>query len=96
MPNMSYCRMHNTLNDLADCRDYLMDEDGEGTGLHKLSPSEYRDAVRLLRVCHELVRHFYDGAMDKPKWGAEAFVALLPEREDDRDEDDRDDDEEED
>ena len=42
MANMSYCRFQNTLEDLQDCADNLMD---------KLSGQEYRARLGLIYLC---------------------------------------------
>lgn len=55
MGNMSYCRFQNTLNDLRDCRDALMEM---GDYEKELAEDEARAAKRLLRICRELADDF--------------------------------------
>lgn len=44
--NMSYCRFQNTLRDLQDCLDGLVDD-----GLENLSPEERSACDRLRELC---------------------------------------------
>jgi len=46
MPNMSYCRFHNTLEDLRDCQEHLFDTD--------LSPEEKKCRDRLVKICKDI------------------------------------------
>lgn len=46
MGNMSYCRFENTVGDLRDCADHLLDD---------LSESEEQARERLIRICSEIV-----------------------------------------
>ena len=55
MANMSYCRFQNTLDDLRDCRDALMEM---GDYEKELDEEEARAAKRLLRICRELADDF--------------------------------------
>ena len=55
MGNMSYCRFQNTLDDLRDCRDALMEM---GDYEKELDEEEARAAKRLLRICRELADDF--------------------------------------
>jgi len=55
MGNMSYCRFQNTLDDLRDCRDALMEMDDYEK---ELDEEEARAAKRLLRICRELADDF--------------------------------------
>jgi len=50
--NMSYCRFHNTLQDLQDCNDHLWDND--------LSEEEARERTRLIKLCKEIAADFED------------------------------------
>lgn len=43
MPNMSYCRFSNTLEDLRDCDDHLNDND--------LSEGEAKAREKLIKLC---------------------------------------------
>lgn len=45
--NMSYCRFHNTLQDLQDCAEHMEDDD--------LSEEEAQCRERLLQLCREIV-----------------------------------------
>jgi hypothetical protein len=47
MPNMTYCRFQNTLNDLEDCLEAL--EENE-----ELSEEEEEAKKRLIEVCTEI------------------------------------------
>ena len=42
MPNMSYCRFHNTLQDLRDCYEHLVEP---------LSESEEQARAELIKLC---------------------------------------------
>ena len=53
MPNMSYCRFRNTLNDLRDCLYNFTEAE---------SPEEQRARKELLRICEEIVDNY--GGMD--------------------------------
>lgn len=46
MPNMSYCRFHNTLEDLKDCADFLKAH---------LSDDEHRARRELIAICRDIV-----------------------------------------
>lgn len=48
MPNMSYCRFHNTAQDLRDCLDHVDDE---------LSEGEHKARVRMVRHCAHFLRN---------------------------------------
>ena len=61
MSNMSYCRFHNTLSDLEDCKDVL--DSGEGITTvneykDKLSDTEIDKAIELLEMCREIAENF--------------------------------------
>ena len=49
MENMSYCRYQNTLNDLRDCFNDMMDVDG------KLSADEQMAKNDLIEMCQAIV-----------------------------------------
>ena len=51
MPNMSYCRFHNTRGDLADCVEALNDRE-------TLSTSEAEEAKRLAELCREYLEAY--------------------------------------
>lgn len=57
MANMGYCRFHNTLIDLEDCRDALSEENIS-------SLAEKRKAKRLLAVCKEIADNFDEDYID--------------------------------
>jgi len=46
MPNMSYCRFQNTVNDLSDCYENIEDDD--------LSDDELRARIRLIKICIDI------------------------------------------
>lgn len=48
MPNMSYCRIQNTVEDLAECVDYL-DE--------YRSAEEEKAFIRLVELCRDIVNY---------------------------------------
>jgi hypothetical protein len=57
MANMSYCRFHNTLEDLKDCRDAITDND--------LSPAERKERLKLVRVCRQIVDEYESAEMEE-------------------------------
>jgi len=46
MPNMSYCRFQNTLNDLRDCQEHIEDKD--------LSKDELQAKHTLIDLCIDI------------------------------------------
>ena len=52
MSNMSYCRFHNTLQDLEVCEDYLNDTD--------ISEDEHKKRRQLVETCKRIVEQCYD------------------------------------
>ncbi len=56
MSNMSYCRFENTVGDLEDCYEALLE--GE-----ELSDSEKRYAERLLDVCQDIITSLERGEL---------------------------------
>jgi len=48
MANMSYCRFHNTLEDLRDCLEHIGDI--------KISPDEKRAREKLIEICREIIK----------------------------------------
>lgn len=46
MSNMSYCRFHNTLQDLKDCYEHMDDED--------LSEEEKKARDKLIKLCGDI------------------------------------------
>ncbi len=51
MSNMSYCRFHNTLQDLRDCYETWEEE---------TSPEEQKERARLLKLCRVIIDNFED------------------------------------
>jgi hypothetical protein len=49
MPNMSYCRMQNTVDDLEDCAEHWEDA---------TSADELQARARILRICQEIVNDY--------------------------------------
>lgn len=58
--NMSYCRFHNTLKDLEDCRDAL--NSGEIS-----SQEEKKKAKCLIEVCKEIADNYDEDYVDSIK-----------------------------
>ena len=52
MSDMGYCRFQNTLADLRDCNDHILDEG--------LSSEEERARELLITECQDIVRQFGD------------------------------------
>lgn len=67
MPNMSYCRFENTLNDLVDCLNAL-NEEGMGT----LQNRYEREAAASLYAVADKFRKAYDAAKEQAEFGIEA------------------------
>lgn len=57
MANMSYCRFHNTVNDLEDCKEALENENIE-------SADEKKKAKALIQLCREIADSFDDDYVD--------------------------------
>lgn len=55
MSNMSYCRFRNTLGDLQDCYDALLDEADRGQ-------DEERAAKKLVSLCRNIAAEFLEWA----------------------------------
>jgi hypothetical protein len=53
MTNMSYCRFHNTVNDLLDCEEHTDDRN--------LSEEENKYRIRLIKICKRITEDF-DGS----------------------------------
>ena len=49
---MGYCRFHNTVSDLEDCLDHLLDDD--------LSEEEEQARTRLIEVCQDIIEQAED------------------------------------
>lgn len=58
MSNMSYCRFENTLADLEDCYDALINQ--TEWDIKELSDEEYRSQVRLIKLCGTIYHEFED------------------------------------
>jgi len=58
MPNMSYCMFENTFNDLEECYNKLGEE--YNSDLNKLSPSERKFAIKLIKSTHDFFIEFED------------------------------------
>ena len=50
MGNMSYCRMENTANDLAECYDHISDSE--------LSRSEHKARLEIISLAVKIVQNF--------------------------------------
>ena len=64
MANMSYCRFHNTLTDLYDCKNALEDfiQNDENT----ISSREERMyAKKLIAVCKEIADNYEESDIDR-------------------------------
>lgn len=55
MPNMSYCRFQNTLYDLQDCKDHILEH---------LSTVEHSARRRLIEICQKIAEE--DPDMENP------------------------------
>lgn len=64
MSNMSYCRFRNTLTDLLDCEDYLLDNDD-------VSEEEARARSNLIMAAARITKHFTDVNLEEVKQEAE-------------------------
>ena len=60
MANMSYCRFHNTLLALRDCKEALDD----ATELPKKDSEEYWAMLRLIEICQDIAH--YDANKPQP------------------------------
>lgn len=58
MPNMSYCMMRNTLNDLRDVSNRL--EQAEDNIRVELSPDELNAFERLVKLCKQIGDDYVD------------------------------------
>lgn len=52
MPNLSYCRFRNTLNDLRDCLDVIDYE-----SIEDLSDEELMALKQMVDVCEQIICH---------------------------------------
>ena len=67
MSNMSYCRFHNTLQDLMDCADHIADND--------LSDDENRARKRLIKLAYQIAMDFVNDDLELDE---EAIEELQP------------------
>ena len=64
MANMSYCRFYNTLIDLADCNDALIDFlDNDRNVI--TSDEERRKARQLISLCHDIADNYEPEDIDR-------------------------------
>lgn len=64
MANMSYCRFHNTLQDLYDCQSAL--EEFIQNGENEISSAEERrEAKRLIELCKDIADSFEPEDIDR-------------------------------
>jgi hypothetical protein len=54
MANMSYCRFQNTLLDLQDCEERIIDFNSLEDAKEELSADEFRALIRLLKLCKNI------------------------------------------
>jgi len=59
MANMSYCRFQNTVKDLRDCEEALLNIE-ESCDLDDLHQDELRALKQLLKVCNRIVSEGYE------------------------------------
>ncbi len=50
MSNMHYCRFENTLDDLIDCYDAMLEED-----MNELSENEKKAKEQLIKICKKII-----------------------------------------
>ena len=62
--NMSYCRFRNTLSDLDDCYDALMEKGVVGVKADA-DPDEQRAVTRLIKMCKQLAEDYYETREDR-------------------------------
>ena len=59
MANMSYCRFRNTLLELQDCYNAMVDEvNGESDQEGGLSIEESRAQIELIELCQTIIEDF--------------------------------------
>lgn len=63
MANMSYCRFHNTLEDLQDCFENMDDND--------LSEAEAEERKRLIELCKLIAEFYGDEELEEEDYSAE-------------------------
>lgn len=67
MPNMSYCRFQNTLQDLIDCNNNLNEMGDLETAKEKLSPVEYRALLSIIELSEDFCNFKDDDDDDEPE-----------------------------
>lgn len=63
MPNMSYCRFHNTRLDLQDCYDHMYDparndDEPYDDSIETISAVEAKERDKLIKLCRDIVEEF--------------------------------------
>ena len=61
MGSMSYCRFENTLNDLTDCYDAILDGKAED---EKLSKTELQAKHNLISLCKKIFQFCEDNGIE--------------------------------
>lgn len=56
MPNMSYCRFGNTLDDLQDCRDAMIGMDHYYQSRDDISEDEFNSMKQIIKICRDIVK----------------------------------------
>lgn len=64
MANMSYCRFHNTLHDLLDCNEALVDFLDNSENVIE-SAEERRKAKQLIQLCHDIADNYEPEDIDR-------------------------------
>lgn len=64
--NMSYCRFRNTLGDLDDCYEALMEKGVAGVK-EDADEDEQRAVTRLIKMCKLLAEDYYEQRADSPE-----------------------------
>jgi len=64
MPNMSYCRFRNTLQDLDDCYEHWEDLVEEETEDEVRDDEEIRARERILELCEQIVQAYSEKELD--------------------------------
>ena len=59
MGNMGYCMFENTYNDLHDCFEEL-----NQTEISKMSTSEIKYAIKLIKLCKDISEGFLEEALE--------------------------------
>ena len=62
--NMSYCRFRNTLGDLDDCYDVLL-EKGVAGAKQDADPEEQRAIQLLIKMCKHIAEDYYETRKDR-------------------------------